>query len=202
MSSFFHAIYKSLGYLLCKICLVYWNLRDLFCKPRERSILFVTHPDDDTLFFHTFIKDNKPYVVLMTTGWSLKRMPDFFKAMKLYGVRYRAYPLESREKREEVLEKIVERMLSRNSYEFCVTHNVEGEYGHEAHKMVHDAVARVSIIPVYAPALCKEMSKYPLSQSDVEEKIAMFKKVYTTESWVIDEYSFWLTHEKLVENIK
>lgn len=200
MSSLLHTLYKSAGYMFCRICLVYWNLRDLFNKPSEKSILFVTHPDDDTLFFHTFIKENKPYVVLMTTGWSLKRIPDFFKAMKQYGVRYRAYPLESREKRKELLERIAKRMLSMNSYEFCATHNFQGEYGHDAHRMVHEAVVRVSNIPVYVPAPHDEMVNFPLSQNVIDEKKAIFQTIYTTEKWVVDEYSFWLTHEKLIQN--
>ncbi len=198
MTKILHAIYKAIGFLFCELCLIYWNLRDRIKAPTENSILFVAHPDDDTLFFHTFIKERKPYIVLLTTGWSLRRLPCFFKVMKRYGVRYRAYPMRAREKREQLIEKRVRQMLASGKYEICATHNSDGEYGHETHKRIHNAVLKVSTIPVFVPVSSTEIIKYPLSKNEIEEKSYIFNSIYTTEKWVMDEYSTWFLNEKLV----
>lgn len=171
--------------------------------PRADTVLFVAHPDDDTLFFHTFIKEHKPYVCLMTTGWSLRRMPCFIKAMKHYGVRFRAYPLGTNDTRMGLHQKIVQDVL--NIRKFCIvaTHNVTGEYGHEEHKRVHAAVASVvkktaSDAILLCPAMKEYIADYPLPRDDVEEKKEIFKTIYVTESWVLDEDTVWVENEHLV----
>ena len=139
-----HKIYKITGYMFNGLCIIYWNLRDTINKPNETSVLFIAHPDDDTLFFHTFIKENKPYVVLLTDGWSLIRFNDFRKVMKNYGVKYRAYGLHSRDKRIDLLEKYISKSLALGNFEICATHNSEGEYGHEMHVRVHNVVKKTA----------------------------------------------------------
>lgn len=193
-------IYKLLGVFYNRICRFFWDLRDRAKKPDEKAILFVAHPDDDTLFFHTFIKEYKPYVVLLTDGWSLVRMKDFIKVMKTYGVKYRAYDLHSRDKRIDLLEKYVANSLKLADFSICATHNAEGEYGHEMHIRVHNAVKKVSQCKILVPALDNDIEKYPLSSEECEEKKKIFEKYYTTELFVLDMYSKWVVNEKLIED--
>ena len=107
-----HTLYVLVGHIFCKLCLCWWMVRDFVSPPKEKAVLFVAHPDDDTLFFHTFIKKHKPYVVLCTAGWSLRRLPCFFKAMRRYGVKHRAYDMDTRDKREDLLKKHVKEAFS------------------------------------------------------------------------------------------
>ena len=203
-----HGIYVVIGKLINHAALVCWRIRDRFYPPKTDAVLFVAHPDDDTLFFHTFIKEHKPYVCLMTTGWSLRRMPDFKRCMRRYGVKYRAYPLKSKDDRIDLLEKHVKSVLKMKSFAVVATHNATGEYGHEEHIRVHEAVVSVLKKEKYrAELLCpvdvSEIEKYPLSDGIVREKLDIFENVYVTESWVPFEEEagtpVWVTHEKLEE---
>lgn len=206
--SFFHKMYYICGLAFCRLCLVWWNIRDTMSPPKTNACLFVAHPDDDTLFFHTYIKENKPYVCLMTTGYSLRRLPCFFKVMKQYGVRYRAYPLDAREKREDLLKKQIKKVLSLKDFRTIATHNRSGEYGHIEHKRVHSAV--LSVIKetsfngeLLCPAELSRICDYPLDDKSVREKVDIFKKLYVTETWVLYEEEagtpVWVGHEHLVE---
>lgn len=198
-----HKIYKIVGTILCNICLLWWKCRDRISPPQSNSVLFVSHPDDDTLFFHSYIKENKPYICLMTTGWSLKRIPCFFRVMKYYGVRYRVYPLEANDPRLELHKKIVRNVLSIGDFKTVLTHNSTGEYGHEEHMRVHRAVVAVLENENQKPVLlCPEpkesIAHYPLQEADIREKEKIFKTMYTTEVWVLDEDTVWVEHENLV----
>ena len=170
--------------------------------PKEDAVLFVAHPDDDTLFFHSFIKENKPYVVLLTTGWSLRRIPGFFKAMKFYGVRFRVYDMETCDDREKLLRRRIKYIFSLGRFKICATHNSTGEYGHKMHSRVHFAVVSESLVPVFVPVNRYVISNYPLDVYLIKEKQYIFNHFYTTESWVLDQYSMWVDNEKLEFVIK
>lgn len=204
MKKILRKTYKCIGHIFCRICLIYWKLRDKLFPPKEDSILFVAHPDDDTLFFHGFIKDHKPYVVLLMTGWSLRRLFCFFKVMKHYGVKYRAYDLVSADstKLERKwmcrLKKQVQESYDIGCFQMCATHNAEGEYGHPSHKAVHQAVMSIIDCKVLVPETESELMKWPLSRDDREEKVELFRKLYYTEAWVIDELPGWVNNENLI----
>lgn len=200
--SSFHGIYLILGYIICRIFMLYWALRDKLCPPKEKSVLFVAHPDDDTLFFHTFIKEHKPYVVLMTAGWSLRRLPCFMKAMKWYGVRYRAFDMKTKDKRNKLLYSRIKGVLNNNNFECCATHNRAGEYGHEMHIRVHNAVCANASIPIYTPALVEEIGQHPLRDTIIKEKEYIFNNIYTTENWVLEENVLWVKNEYLKTDCK
>lgn len=203
-----HLLYTYIGYFYCKIRLIFWVIRDKISGIKSDSVLFVAHPDDDTLFFHTFIKENKPYVCLMTTGYSLRRLPCFFRVMKQYGVKYRAYPLDAREKRSDVLTKNAKSVLSIKDFKTVATHNEFGEYGHEEHKRVHLAVINALKGTkfngkVLCPVEKDKLTDYPLGKKSIKEKEDIFNKLYYTESWVLTEQEAgtppWVKNEHLEE---
>ena len=203
MKNAIHKIYYLLGSLFCYICLLWWKLRDFVSKPDNESILFVAHPDDDTLFFHSFIKANKPYVVLLFTGWSIKRLLCFFKVMKYYGVRYRAYPTisassYSNDRRRKATEQHISDCLNIKSFTLCATHNSEGEYGHPTHKLVHESVVKTADIPILTPVTQDDIADYPLDKKTLDEKLWIFEHLYTSELWTATELSLWMNNEKLV----
>lgn len=204
MKGVFHKLYMIMGTVMCRVFLTWWKFRDYVFPPKTDTVLFVAHPDDDTLFFHTFIKDHRPYVCLMTTGWSLRRMPCFLKAMKYYGVKFRAYPLRTNDSRIQLHEKIIMDVLSIGKFRVVATHNATGEYGHEEHMRVHKAVASVlkkngsDAILLY-PETKEYIAEHPLPRKVIEEKEKIFKTIYTTESWVLDEDTVWVENECLVK---
>ena len=204
-----HYIYIFLGKINCNLMLLRLIIKDRFDPPKEEAILFVAHPDDDALFFNKFIEKNKPYVVLMYTGWSLRRIKDFKKVMKLYGVRYRAYATLSKEPYDYTgvrrkTEKHVADCLKIGDFKTVVTHNSTGEYGHTAHRVVHESVFKVCKGKSYemiCPVSVDEIGNYPLSEAELEKKTMIFEKLYSSEAWVMTEEEaktpIWFKNEKL-----
>lgn len=193
-----HDFYMLVGKVYYEFANLYWTIRDRLVKRTESSILFCAHPDDDTLFFYTYIKEHKPYVALMTTGWSFIRLRGFQRAMRAYGVRCRAYDMTSRDENVALIRKRIRHILSLGHFELCVTHNAEGEYGHMMHKQLHNAVLAEADIPVYTSELKDELAKYPLSDEVKAEKIAFINKYYREENWIITEHANWVAHEHLI----
>ena len=195
MKKLFHDIYYILGKIICNCVLAFRKIIDVVSPPETDSILFVAHPDDDTLFFNKYILENKPYVVLLFTGWSIKRFKDYLKVMKHYGVRYRAYATLSADaynnsKRRALTEKHIASSLNTGNYKTVLTHNSTGEYGHSTHKLVHECVVKVCENKPYdilCPVGISEISNYPLTQEEVEQKAFIFKTMYKSEAWVMTD---------------
>ena len=194
-----HDLYKFLGKTICKLFLTWCYFRDKIIKPKTDAILIVAHPDDDTLFFHKFIKKHKPYVCLMTMGWSLRRIPCFIKTMNQYGVTFRYYDLDSRDTRYDVLVRNINSCLNIKEFKICATHGQLGEYGHEMHKRVHNAVVSQAKCAIWVPVDENEIEKYPLPVSIVQEKQRIFNENYKTELFVLDQYKKWIDNEHLLE---
>ena len=204
-----HETYYISGIIICNCILSICKIRDKINPPKEDSILFVAHPDDDALFFNKYIQENKPYVVLLFTGWSIIRMKDFFKAMKFYGVRFRPYATLSSHayesiKRRKKTEKHIETTLKTGDFKTVVTHNSSGEYGHDTHKLVHECVIKVCSnkdYEIFCTVDVNEIGKYPLTQEELEIKRKIFEKIYITETWVMYEEEagtpVWFYNEQL-----
>ncbi|GEM_PF-4622430 len=199
MARLLHPIYVFVGHFICKIILLYCVIRDKVNPPKEDTVLFVTHPDDDTLFFHTAIKEYKPYVALMVTGWSLKRLRDFFKVMKYYGVKFRPY--DTNENSTNVEQKVMNQVgavLKAGNFKRCLTHNEGGEYGHHNHQLTHRCVVKQANCEIFVPVSSQEIVNHPIDSENVKEKENIFNNFYVTETFVLDEYSNWVKNEKLV----
>ena len=202
-----------LGTVICDCITLFCRIIDRIKPPKTTSVLFVAHPDDDVLFFNKFILENKPYVVLLFTGWSIIRLKDFFKVMKHYGVRFRPYATISSNayddtKRRKKTEKHIQSSLKTGNYKTVLTHNSSGEYGHPTHKLVHECVVKVCDGKPYVilcPVSVEEIGDYPLSQGDVEMKKKIFETMYKSEAWVMTDEAagtpVWFKNEKL-ERIK
>ena len=124
--------------------------------------------------------------------------------MKSYGVQYRAYPFMPKGKQVALLKKHVDEVLKIHSFDIVATHNENGEYGHEEHTLIHQVVKKVvcnqnARIKMYCPVDKMVLLKYPLSETSIKEKKVIFKTMYVTESWVLDENKVWIENEKLEE---
>lgn len=198
-------IYRWVGRWNCRFLNNWWRLRDKLLPTKADSILFVAHPDDDALFFHSFIREHKPYVVLLFKGWSLRRLHDFRHAMHLYGVRWRAYETESERdfhynpQLYAVTEAHVRECLKIGKFSLCVTHNAVGEYGHAAHQLTHKVVTACvgDSCTVLCPVSPEHIGEYPLAADVLAEKERIFKEIYTSELFVRDQYRVWFENEKL-----
>lgn len=185
--------HETVGALIC----FFHHLKNDRKPISEKTVLFVAHPDDDALFFHTVLKSEKPFVALMTTGKSLRRMKAFRRVMNYYGVNYTYFPLSTRDKREDKLQKYVQTVLSRGNFEKAYTHSQSGEYGHEMHKRVHEAVKNRFDGEIFTTVTEEENAALPrLEEKLCREKEMIFKTMYTTESFVLELWPNWLYCEK------
>lgn len=192
-----HYIYRIIGHLYACFTNLFYSIRDFVFPPREEAVLFVAHPDDDVLFFHSFIREYKPYVVLLTTGSILKRVVPFCRAMNYYGVRFRTFAFNSRAvDKENLISKKVKKILDRSRFSICATHNEEGEYGHEMHKCVHRCVVenwKGDILLV--PYSSKEIVEHPLDEYTLLEKQKVIHKYYSREYLVLKTHKTWIDNE-------
>ena len=191
-------LHRVVGHILCRMHWFCWDVRDILSPPKETSVLFVTHPDDDTLFFHTFIKKHKPYVVVMTAGHSVNRLRCFLKNMRRYGVRCRAYDQGTDDTREYIVRRRVRHVLDLGNFELCATHNAQGEYGHPMHICVHNAVRAEAKCPIVVPEAQETIMDYPIPEAEAAEKRNIFLEIYNSELFVLDLWPNWLEHEHLV----
>ncbi|MCQ2479413.1 MAG: PIG-L family deacetylase [Clostridia bacterium] len=163
--------------------------------------MFVSHPDDDVLFFNRVMKNEKPYVVLLTTGFSIIRMKEFKKAMKYYGLRYNYYDFETADEREEKLCAIIAKELRDGNFLKCYSHSPYGEYGHAMHKRVGKAVIKTAECPVFTtvhPDAIDDKSNR-LTESELKEKVEIFETIYKSQDFVLDHYPQWVQNEKITE---
>ena len=204
MKKIIHSVYLMLGYVMCTVSRVLFEIKVRINPIKEKSILFVAHPDDDVLFFNRIMKTEKPYVVLVTTGTSIIRINEFRKAMKYYSRRYNYYPLKTDDTREEKLSSIIKKELERGSFEKCYSHSPAGEYGHSMHKKVGRAVEKNVECRLFTTVEADEIgsAENELSQKEKEEKINVFKTIYPSQDFVLDEYGVWVSHEKITEAVR
>lgn len=201
MKNIIKKIYRLIGYFLYGFHYLFFKIN---LKPiKENKILFVAHPDDEVLFFHTVLKKEKPYVVLLTSGFSLIRLKEFKSAMKYYGLNYNYYCLKTRDDRDEKIEKIIKKELERGSFSSCFSHSKSGEYGHVMHSRVGNAVLKHARCEVLSPVSAEkiENEKFKLNKKDLNEKTEVFKSIYKSQLFVLDEYKKWVEHER-VEAVK
>lgn len=208
-----HKFYSSIGIIVNEALLTYWRLRDKICPPSTDTVLFVAHPDDDALFFHSFIKEKKPYVAVLFTGWSIRRLPGFIKTMKHYQVKYRIYPEMSAgaycdENRRDKTRKRIDEVLCLNDFNTVVTHNSSGEYGHNTHKLVNETVVKAikgknRSYRLFVTEDLQNIDSFPLDVQSVEEKKLIFNNYYKTESWVMTDRAagtpIWFYNEHIRE---
>ena len=194
-----HYIYELAGYCFAIFMGYFYSIRDCISPPKEEAVLFIAHPDDDVLFFHTFIKEHKPYVVLITAGGILRRVQPFYRAMNHYGVRYRTFSFRPRAiDKEQLISEKINKFLHSNEFKICATHNAQGEYGHEMHKCVHRCVVNNwQGETILVPFDSDDIVNHPLSKAELSEKMLIMKRYYKKEYSVLKTFNTWIECEAL-----
>jgi len=67
------------------------------------------------------------------------------------------------------------------------------------HIRVHNAVKKLVNCKWLVPVSDSDILNYPLCDDVVKEKTMIFNKFYTTENFVLEQYSKWVENEKLIE---
>ena len=107
------------------------------------KLMIVAHPDDDALWGGGHLMSGNWLVVCITNGRNDTRRDEFNRTMNASGNAHLIleYPDKvngSRDSWDEVyagISKDIDMLLSYKNWNTVVTHNPDGEYGHQHHKM-------------------------------------------------------------------
>lgn len=121
--------------------------------PRVKRVVIVAHPDDETIFAGHYLLHNRNdvLVVCLTHAKDPVRSAEFKQVMDYLNVPYLMFDFPDCEfgydqKWTESMPLILEmlhKLQKNNNFEEVLTHNVQGEYGHRHHKVLHDCVKAV-----------------------------------------------------------
>lgn len=179
------------------------------------KVMIVAHPDDELLWGGAHLINDDYLVVCVTCGTNQVRVNEFVKLMNETNDKYvmLGYPDKTNGERDswddhrDNIAKDLESIFAlRDDWEIIVTHNPEGEYGHQHHKMTNQLVTKVADNDVLyyfgryhskktiAPYL-NEMT--PINDIDLKEKKrligiyksqdfiqTMFDHMFAYEDWV------------------
>lgn len=182
-------------------------------------VMFVAHPDDETIWGGAHIMDGDYLVVCITCGVKKERVFEFQKVMELTHNKYimLGYPDKTNGERDnwddwrDKIKKDVEDILSLKKWDSVVTHNPDGEYGHIHHKITSKIVTDVSshdkLIYFGHYYSKKRLPEYVQTLKKIDDDAFAFKvneliEVYKTQSFIktkFDQmfpYENWLTYEE------
>jgi LmbE family N-acetylglucosaminyl deacetylase len=122
----------------------------LFDLSKSRALLVVAHPDDETIFAAGLIllsRETRWTIVCCTDEGNSTRQNEFFCACE-FMAKHSGNSIEPvflnllLNNREHFDHHALIQALSSyaKGYDIVVTHNSQGEYGHEHHKLVHSCV--------------------------------------------------------------
>lgn len=116
-----------------------------------KKLMIVAHPDDETIWGGMHLIEGDYYVVCITNGDNERRAPEFKSILEATGSEgvIMSYPDKTYGKRDdwsrnyEDIVSDLEKVIGIKEWEIIVTHNPEGEYGHEHHKMTDRIVTEI-----------------------------------------------------------
>jgi LmbE family N-acetylglucosaminyl deacetylase len=124
---------------------------DLKIKLRAKCLAIVAHPDDETIWMGGLILQNKIAdwtIFSLCRASDADRAPKYKKVCKFYGAGCIMTDLDDEGKSTikqgaSAAEKIINKKIGKESFDYVFTHGANGEYGHPAHKSVHQAVKKL-----------------------------------------------------------
>ena len=172
--------------------------------------MIVAHPDDESIFGGSLLIKESDWKIICVTDAHLEwRKSEFERAMNHLGITdYEIWdfsdnlpaftPAWTEEITEEISDKL-KKVLSEKKYDKIVTHNSEGEYGHNQHKAIHQIVKNLVKENLYVFG----KGDYRLNKEVLIRKIELLdmydhKKLGTQHIWEFDAYIPWIINEKIV----
>jgi LmbE family N-acetylglucosaminyl deacetylase len=120
----------------------------LKCRPKERAVVIVAHPDDETIWMGGFILKHPELdwtIMALCRASDLDRAPKFKRVCERYGATAIIEDMDDEghlDYDQTVAEagRLAGKYLSRLPIDYLFTHGANGEYGHEAHVAVNQAI--------------------------------------------------------------
>lgn len=156
------------------------------------KLMIVAHPDDETIWGGGHLLDGEYLVVCVTCGKSKIRTREFKKAMEKSNNQYIIlnYPditlkgISHWHKEWPKINEDLKKIITAKKWNFVVTHNNKGEYGHIHHRYINKIVTGIiKSLKIDCSLYCfgkyytkKEIQNLNLSQIN-EEKLKMKREM-------------------------
>lgn len=161
------------------------------------KVMFVAHPDDETFWGSSALQRDDYLVVCITRGYDGTRSAEFNKVVSSTGDKalILSYPDKIGKKRsnwyfwKDDISDDIETILSYKNWTEVVTHNSDGEYGHQHHKMVHSMVTDV-YDDLGLDCDYYNFAKYYSPSETIPSDVRLLSDdVYNRKMELVDEYS-------------
>lgn len=186
----------------------------IYNAKNAETLIICAHPDDETIFFSSIIKEKSPFVICMSHSGNRVRRQEFSNALKAQKCQYGGLLLNFPDvKGMTWVWKYCLKHKLQAIKKFCpnvktvYTHAGTGESGHPHHFFVHDAVVKVFYdIKIYHTAeIIETNSMKKLSNNCVQEKMSIISDIYSSQvnmlvKWC-DWYELFLNYENFFEEI-
>lgn len=180
------------------------------------NLMIVAHPDDESIFGGNELSHGDYVVICVTNGDNPVRRQEFYNVMKdthNTGI-ILSFPDVTNGKRDDwdgvkkQIKEQVKQAVSKKDWDKIVTHNPEGEYGHQHHKMLNKIVTDVceesekSNVLYYFGHYFKKSDLYLhphviLSDQDLARKYEILKN-YPSQKHVVEGLGHILPYEELI----
>ena len=179
------------------------------------NLMIVAHPDDEFIWGGAHLLTDRWLVVVLTNAGNETRKPEFEAMMKATGDTglILGYPDKVGGCRSnwdfwsDAIRTDIETILSYKDWNQVVTHNIDGEYGHQHHKYTHKLVVEAyreknSSLPLLF------FGKYyrnvdlpdnlPRIDDDLLARKADLASIYMSQISTVDKFRHMFPHEDLI----
>ena len=177
------------------------------------KLMIVAHPDDETIWGGAELLKDNYLVVCITCGSQKTRVNEFEKVMKLSNNKYLmlGYPDKKNNKRDDWRDyyfqicHALRKIINYKDWDLIITHNPDGEYGHEHHKMTSKIVTNILknkdklyyfgkyYEPSKMKAIKNNLTKVAPKYLDI--KINKMIEVYKSQSFIKKTFSHMFEYE-------
>lgn len=182
------------------------------------NLMIVAHPDDETLWGSEELLNNKYLVVCITCGKNKKRLKEIENALKISDDKLIILDKPDKvkgkrsdwKKYKKQIETELNYIISKKDWNKIVTHNPNGEYGHNHHKMTSNIVTKLCIknhinnLKYFGKYYSKKRidenkGSRELPNNIYENKMKMID-VYKSQKFVKDYFGQMFKYENLVDS--
>ena len=128
------------------------NMLDSLELSNVNKVMIVAHPDDETIWGGAHLLKDDYLVICITNGNNDVRKEEYKNALEYSKDPFIILPYSDKKfffrsrwlVEKQYIEKDIKTILSYKNWEQIITHNPEGEYGHNHHKMINDIVTKIA----------------------------------------------------------
>ena len=145
------SVIKMKKLLLCILSLMLCLNTSVIHAKEPESLMIVAHPDDETIWGGSHLINGNYTVLCITNGNNKKRKKEFMNVMKKTHSKgiILSFPDKTKGKRDnwksckKDIQRAIQKEIDSKDWDKIVTHNPDGEYGHNHHKKVSKYVTMI-----------------------------------------------------------